>query len=172
MKDVLVVVDMQNDFVNGSLGTDEAKEIVPKVKKFIKSFNGQIYFTRDTHEENYLETQEGSILPVKHCIKNTKGWEIIDELKPFVSDNVVDKVTFGSKELVKVLENFNEKDEIKTITIIGLCTDICVISNALVLKAYFPEVKIKVFDGLCAGVSPESHDRALESMKTCQIHVE
>lgn len=172
MKDLLIVVDMQNDFVSGSLGTEEAKKIVSNVVDVIKNFDGDIYFTRDTHEEDYLETQEGKNLPVKHCIKNTEGWEIIDELKGFVKDNVIDKVTFGSKELVEKLDKINNAEGIKSITLVGLCTDICVISNALMLKGFMPEVPIKVIADACAGVTPESHERALESMKTCQVSVE
>lgn len=171
MRDILVVVDMQNDFVHGSLATDEAKETVDEVVDIIENFDGDIYFTRDTHEEDYLETQEGRILPVEHCIKGTEGWEIIDELQPFIDDNVVDKVTFGSKDLALELSQINETEGINSITIVGLCTDICVISNAMLFKAFMPEVEIRVESRGCAGVNPESHDRALESMKTCQVTV-
>ncbi|WP_300410250.1 isochorismatase family cysteine hydrolase [Lagierella sp.] len=172
MKDILVVVDMQNDFVIGSLGTKEAKAILPRVVEKIEGFDGEIYFTRDTHEEDYLNTQEGKVLPVKHCIKGTEGWELHPEIQKYAKENIIDKVTFGSKELAEKIEEVHGKEKIDSITLVGLCTDICVISNALILKAFIPEVKIIVDENCCAGVSPESHERALESMKACQIFVE
>ncbi|MDO5027873.1 MAG: isochorismatase family cysteine hydrolase [Bacillota bacterium] len=171
MKDILVVVDMQNDFVSGSLGTDEAKKIVGPLVDLVENFQGDIYFTRDSHGPDYLKTQEGKNLPVEHCIKNTPGWEIIDQLKGYVGENVVDKVTFGSRDLIEILEGVNKDQGIKSITLAGLCTDICVISNALALKAFLPEVPIKVVEGACAGVSPESHKRALAAMEVCQIQI-
>ncbi len=171
MKDILVVVDMQNDFVIGSLGTEEAKAILPKVVSKIENFNGDIYFTRDTHKEDYLNTQEGKVLPVEHCIEGTEGWNLHPEIGKFAKDNIVDKGTFGSKELAEKLEKVHRKECINSITLVGLCTDICVISNALLLKAFMPEVKIIVEGKACAGVSPESHERALESMRTCQVVV-
>ncbi len=165
----LVVIDMQNDFIDGSLGTKEAVMIVDKVKEEIDLFrkNGDtVLFTRDTHFENYLSSAEGKNLPVVHCIKGTKGWEISEKLS--VKDSMVfDKPTFGSVELAGYLRKENP-DEIE---IVGLCTDICVISNALLLKAYLPETPIVVKEALCAGVTPESHIRALESMKMCQVQI-
>lgn len=165
----LVVIDMQNDFIDGSLGTKEAVMIVDKVKEEIDLFrkNGDtVLFTRDTHFENYLSSAEGKNLPVVHCIKGTKGWEICEKLS--VKDSMVfDKPTFGSVELAGYLRKENP-DEIE---IVGLCTDICVISNALLLKAYLPETPIVVKEALCAGVTPESHIRALESMKMCQVQI-
>ncbi len=165
----LVVIDMQNDFIDGSLGTKEAVMIVDKVKEEIDLFrkNGDtVLFTRDTHFENYLSSAEGKNLPVVHCIKGTKGWEISEKLS--VKDSMVfDKPTFGSVELAEYLKKENP-DEIE---IVGLCTDICVISNALLLKAYLPETPIVVKEALCAGVTPESHIRALESMKMCQVQI-
>lgn len=167
---LLVIVDMQNDFIDGALGTKEAEAIVPKVKEKLLSWReagGKVVFTRDTHEENYLETQEGKKLPVPHCIRGTKGWEISAQL-PTETDRIIDKPTFGSEELaayVKGLEN------LESIELVGLCTDICVISNALLLKAALPEVAIRVDASCCAGVTPNSHCNALEAMKMCQIEV-
>lgn len=168
MSKILIVVDMQNDFINGALGTKEAAAIVPYVKDVIESFDGKVYFTRDTHFENYMETQEGAYLPVPHCIKETDGWQIRTELDVLRRTEAIDKLTFGSSALVDVLKA--EKD-IESITFVGLCTDICVISNALVVKAFFPEVPLIVDAKGCAGVSPESHQRALEAMNVCQIKI-
>ena len=168
MSKILIVVDMQNDFIDGALGTKEAAAIVPYVKDVIESFDGKVYFTRGTHFENYMETQEGANLPVPHCIKDTDGWQIRAELDALRKTEVIDKLTFGSSALVDVLKA--EKD-IESITFVGLCTDICVISNAMVVKAFFPEVPLIVDAKGCAGVSPESHQRALEAMKVCQIKI-
>lgn len=168
----LIVVDMQNDFVDGALGTKEAVSIVPKVVEKIKNFSGKIVYTKDTHEENYMETQEGRNLPVPHCIKNTKGWMLCPEVEALCTEEPVNKPTFGSEKLGQVLKEMNEKEKIESITLIGLCTDICVISNAFLIKAVLPEVPIIVDAACCAGVTPESHARALESMKTCQIQIE
>ena len=167
---ILIVVDMQNDFIDGALGTKEAEKIVANVKEKIDTYrsnNDEVIFTRDTHFDDYLETQEGKNLPVKHCIKDTFGWQISDKLD--VADSVViDKPTFGS---TKLMEYLLSKQNISEIQLVGLCTDICVISNAFLLKAALPEVLISVDSRCCAGVTPESHNRALESMKTCQIMV-
>lgn len=167
----LIVVDMQKDFVDGALGTKEAVAIVPNVAEKIKNFDGKVLFTRDTHHENYMETQEGKNLPVPHCIKGTEGFEIVPEIKVFCTEEPIDKPVFGSAELGKILQEANEKEPITSITLIGLCTDICVISNAFIIKAFLPEVPIIVDASCCAGVTPESHLRALESMKTCQIQI-
>lgn len=172
MQKVLIVVDMQNDFIDGALGTKEAVDIVPKVKEKIKNFDGKVYFTRDTHGENYMDTQEGQRLPVPHCIKGTKGWQICPELEELRTEEAIDKVTFGSVDLSFLLKAENEKEAISGITLIGLCTDICVISNAMLIKAFLPEVPISVDASCCAGVTPESHSNALEAMKICQIEVE
>ena len=172
MKDILVVVDMQNDFVDGALGTKEAKEIVENMLDLVKNFKGDIYFTKDTHQGDYLSTQEGKNLPVEHCIRGTSGWEIIDALRPYANENnIIDKETFGSKDLAERLKEINDKEGIRSITLAGLCTDICVISNAMVLKTFMPEVPIKVVESACAGVSPESHKRALDAMKVCQVEI-
>ncbi len=168
MGKILVVVDMQNDFIDGALGTAEAVAIVPYVKQVIENFDGKVYYTRDTHFKNYMETQEGSNLPVPHCIKDTDGWQIRAELDALRSTEPVDKLTFGSKELVEVLAR---EENIESVTFVGLCTDICVISNAMVVKAFYPELKLIVDAKACAGVTPESHKRALEAMKVCQIKV-
>ena len=162
----LIVVDMQNDFISGSLGSEMAKAIVPSVVEKVKHFDGKVIFTRDTHQENYLSTQEGRKLPVEHCIYGTYGWEICDELMPYVGENVIDKITFGSMELPDFLEETTDEIEL-----CGLCTDICVISNAIILRAAFPEAKIVVDSACCAGVTAKSHETALDSMRSVQIEV-
>lgn len=164
----LIVVDMQNDFICGSLGSELAKKIVPDVVEKVKNFDGKVIFTKDTHFADYMKTQEGKKLPVEHCIKDTDGWQICDELKGY-ADNVVNKTTFGSVNLPGILKDYG--DEIEEIELCGLCTDICVISNAMILKASFPETKIIVDGKCCAGVSVKSHKTALEAMKTVQIEV-
>ena len=164
----LIVVDMQNDFIDGALGTKEALAIVPYVKSVIENFDGKVLFTRDTHLENYMETQEGKNLPVPHCIKGTEGWQIRAELDALRKTEAIDKVTFGSKDLVAVLGN---EDDIESIEFIGLCTDICVISNVMLVKAFYPEIPLIVDAKACAGVTPQSHKNALEAMKVCQVTV-
>jgi nicotinamidase-related amidase len=168
---VLLVIDMQNDFIDGALGTKEAVAIVPNVIKKIKEFDGVVYATRDTHEENYLDTQEGKNLPVKHCVRGSEGWQIQKDIQALLKTEPIDKPTFGSVKLGELLVKENEKEKIESITLVGLCTDICVISNAMVAKANFPEVPIYVDAACCAGVTPESHERALAAMGPCQIHV-
>ena len=164
----LIVVDMQNDFITGSLGSQQAVSIVPNVVEKVKNFDGQIIFTKDTHFSGYLATQEGKNLPVEHCVKGTLGWEICDELKPY-ANKVIEKITFGSVDLPKVIKEYNQ--DIEEIVLVGLCTDICVISNAMILKASFPEVKITVDSSCCAGVTPESHTNALNAMQSVQIEI-
>ncbi len=164
----LIVVDMQVDFITGSLGSKMAEAIVPDVEEKVKGFQGKVIFTRDTHFADYMNTQEGTKLPVEHCIKETEGWQICDELKPYAKE-IVDKITFGSVDLPEIIKAYG--DEIEEIEICGLCTDICVISNAMILKAAFPEVKITVDSKCCAGVSIDSHNTALEAMKAVQIDV-
>lgn len=169
MKKLLIVVDMQNDFVDGSLGTKEAEGIVAHVKAKVEQYQEQedtVIFTRDTHTEAYLDTQEGKKLPVVHCVKGTKGWEIIDCLQPYVQ-TVFDKPTFGSVQLAHVVA----RGGYEQIELVGLCTDICVVSNALLLKAALPEIQICVDSACCAGVTPASHEAALTTMKMCQIEV-
>ena len=163
----LIVVDMQNDFVDGSLGTKEAQAIVPRVREVIKEkreAGWEVIFTQDTHLQNYLETQEGKKLPVKHCIANTEGWEIVDGLAQPRDEKIL-KLTFGYSAWEDVLETIDE------IELIGLCTDICVVSNALILNALYPDIPIKVDSTACAGVTPESHEAALTTMRMCQIEV-
>lgn len=184
MNKFLIVVDMQNDFIDGSLGSKEAIAIVPNVCEKIKNFPGTIIFTRDTHPENYLELQEGKNLPVEHCIEGTHGWilnaDMINAYKETHSDiTIIDKPTFGSVNLAKLLsDKILNKVSAGTATfdqfeieLVGLCTDICVISNALLLKAFLPEVKISVDATCCAGVTPETHQAALATMKCCQINI-
>ena len=169
---ILVVIDMQNDFIDGALGTPEAVAIVPKVMVKMMNFDGLVLATRDTHGEDYLERQEGKKLPVVHCIKGTHGWEIKDEIQQLLISQPIDKPTFGSEALGKVLKDLNNDVEpIDSITLVGLCTDICVISNAMLLKAFYPEVPISVDASACAGVTPQSHKNALEAMKMCQIDI-
>lgn len=174
---VLVVVDMQKDFITGSLGTKEAVEIVPKVAEKIKNFDGYIFVTMDTHQKDYSNTQEGTYLPVEHCIAETDGWDLHPEIESALCERKADiveffkKDAFGSRDLVLDLLSLNEKYGIEEIELVGLCTDVCVISNALMLKSWFPEVKIKVDASCCAGVIPESHKNALKAMKMCQIDI-
>ena len=171
MNKLIIVVDMQKDFIDGALGTKEAVAIVPGVRAKIESFGGTVLFTRDTHQANYMETQEGKNLPVIHCVEGTPGWEIAAELQDLVKNEPINKPTFGSEALGQLLKEMNAKEAIESIELIGLCTDICVISNAMVIKASLPEVPIIVDNSCCAGVTPESHDRALEAMKVCQVKV-
>ena len=170
MQKILIVVDMQNDFIDGALGTKEAVAIVPRVKEIIEGFDGKVIFTRDTHKENYMETQEGRNLPVPHCIENSEGWQIEKSLAPYAS-KVINKPTFGSLELLNLIDEENNADPIEEIMLIGLCTDICVISNALVLRGLYHNMEIVVDSNSCAGVTPEKHKAALEVMKSCQIEV-
>ena len=190
---ILIVVDMQNDFIDGALGTPEAVAIVPRVKEIIEGFDGKVYFTRDTHFESYMETQEGKNLPVPHCIEGTAGYGIVDEVfeawiqhaqgenrymsgydaYPVYDENPirVKKPTFGSVELQNILYDMNDRFEIEEITLMGVCTGICVLSNAILCKATLPEVPVNVVADCCACVTPESHKTALEAMKLCQINI-
>ena len=172
MQDILIVVDMQNDFIDGALGTAEAVAIVPKVVEKVRSFKGTVIFTRDTHDENYMQTQEGRNLPVPHCIKGSQGWEVCPALEPLRKGLTIDKPTFGSAELGRLLLELDAKEPVGSITLVGLCTDICVISNAMIAKAFLPEVPVTVDAACCAGVTPESHRNALNAMKMCQVRIE
>lgn len=181
----LIIVDMQNDFIDGSLGTPEAQTIVPKVIEKMREFEGYdtlLLFTKDTHYENYLDTQEGKNLPVPHCISMTDGWSINKDIASYAKTNnfftysskeIINsrilKETFGSVDLAELLKMNAER--IDEVILVGLCTDICVISNALLIKAFLPEMKITVDAACCAGVTPESHKNALAAMKMCQINV-
>lgn len=170
MKKLLIVIDMQTDFISGALGTKEAEAIVPAVVEKIASFDGDIVYTRDTHTEQYLNTAEGKKLPVVHCVKDTQGWQIHPEVLKAGEGKtaaVIDKPTFGSLEL----SDFAAAGQYDSIELIGLCTDICVISNALCLKARLWETPISVWKDCCAGVTPASHENALAAMTMCQIDI-
>jgi len=173
MRKILIVIDMQNDFISGALGTSEAQAIVPnvaeKIKEYVKN-GGKIIFTRDTHRKNYLETNEGKHLPVEHCIRETDGWQICDELiKLYDYPYIVDKESFGF-DCWDIYLDYDEMMDAE-IELVGVCTDICVVSNALILKALFPETKISVDANCCAGVTPEKHEAALAVMESCQIEI-
>lgn len=172
MKNYLIVVDMQNDFIDGALGTKEAEAIVQKVAEKIRCFEGDVIFTRDTHDEDYMQSQEGRNLPIPHCVKGSAGWRIREGLEAIRPASVIDKPTFGSAELGAMLAQRDLEEKIGEICVIGLCTDICVISNALLIKAFLPETPIRVDAACCAGVTPQSHRNALEAMKMCQIAVD
>ena len=176
MHNVLIVIDMQNDFVSGSLGSENAKKIVDGVKNRIllsKKDGDEIYFTRDVHFENYLETQEGKFLPIPHCIIGTDGVEIIPEIQELTTGRlIIDKNGFGSLNLTGLLSGIEKFNPIDKITLIGLCTDVCIITNALILKAAFPQIPIVVEKDLVAGTSEENHENALKAMKACQIIIE
>lgn len=173
MRKILIIVDMQKDFVDGALGTAEAVAIVDNVVNKIRKFDGEIIVTYDSHLENYMETREGKYLPVPHCIKGTPGWELNAKVQQALDEKgeykAIHKPTFGSTELVDVLRGCDESET--KVTLIGLCTDICVVSNAMLLKANYPEMDMVVDASCCAGVTVEKHLAALEVMKSCQIEV-
>ena len=172
MRKKLIVIDMQNDFIDGALGTAEAVGIVEAVKEKIRSYPPEdVIATMDTHFENYMQTQEGKYLPVPHCVRGTEGWKIRPEIADLLKGaKIYEKPTFGSTQLSEDLKAAAEKEEIE-LELIGLCTDICVVSNALLLKAQMPEVRISVDSSCCAGVTPLKHEAALETMRSCQIQV-
>ena len=176
MRNILIVVDMQNDFIDGSLGTKEAVLTVPNVIEEIGKDYDLVICTRDTHQENYMESNEGKHLPVVHCIQGSEGWQIRREIEDAVNEKegsmIIDKPTFGSEKMIGVLKDLDQKEKIGSVTLVGLCTDICVISNALMVKAAFPEIRVAVKEKCCAGVTPETHDAAITSMKMCQIEIE
>ena len=196
MKKVLVIVDMQNDFVDGALGTPEAQAIVPKVADYIRTHADKdtvLVFTKDTHEVNYMDTQEGKHLPVAHCIKDTYGWELVPAIQealydvrdqyhsfdfypPYITDHIVCKPSFGSLDLVNLLyvlddDTGMQPGDIAEITLMGLCTGICVLSNAMLAKATLPEVPVRVVEECCACVTPDSHKTAIDAMRLCQIEI-
>ena len=177
MKKILIVVDMQKDFIDGSLGTKEAEAIVQKVKEKILSYPKEdVYATLDTHKEDYLSTQEGKNLPVSHCIKGTEGWQLDSALQVLIlADHFFEKPGFGSLELANAMKALYQESKSKrqdfSIELVGLCTDICVVSNALLLKAFLPEVPISVDSRCCAGVTKEKHEAALETLRSCQVEV-
>ena len=173
MKKILIVVDMQNDFITGTLGTEDAQSIVDNAVNIIENFDGDIFATYDTHFEDYPDTLEGRNLPVTHCVKDTQGWELDARIQEAVSKKGyerVEKVTFGSVDLPEIISERYDVSDIE-IEIFGLCTDICVVSNALMLKANFPETKITLWEKACAGVTKETHNAAIATMKMCQIDV-
>ncbi len=173
-KNVLIVVDVQNDFVDQALGTKEAVAMVPSALKKVQEFDGEVIFTKDTHEENYLSTQEGKMLPVEHCIRGTEGWELIPAMDAFQKENgcrVYEKGTFGSVALASDLKAAYDEGKLESVELIGLCTDICVVSNALMIKAFMPELPVYVDPACCAGVTSEKHEAALETMRSCQIRM-
>ena len=166
-KKALVVIDVQNDFVSGALGTEEARAMIPRLVEKLKETRDDVIFTQDTHKDNYLDTREGRSLAVPHCIKGTEGWELLDEIKPFTTKAkaVIEKKAFGSTRLPSLLKPYDE------IEFCGLCTDICVISNALLIQAFYPETLVSVDSKCCAGSTPEAHDAALMIMKNCQCKI-
>ncbi len=172
MKKLLIVVDMQNDFIDAALGTPEAVAIVEAVKEKIRSYPAEnVIATMDTHGEDYLKTQEGRNLPVTHCVKGTDGWQIRPDIAELLTGaRIYEKPAFGSTALAADLKALSEKEDLE-LELVGLCTDICVVSNALLLKAAMPEVRIFVDAACCAGVTPEKHQAALETMRSCQIYV-
>lgn len=172
MREILLVIDMQNDFINGALGTPEAEAIVGRVAEEIRKYPTEnVIATRDTHTEDYLNTQEGRKLPVVHCVRGTPGWELHPEIAAALKGAaIIDKPTFGSKELAEKLSLLSEQDDLE-VTLAGLCTDICVVSNALLIKAFLPETPVRVIADCCAGVTPESHQAALDTMRMCQIEI-
>ena len=191
MKKVLVIVDMQNDFVDGALGTPEAQAIVPKVADYIRTHADKdtvLVFTKDTHEVNYMDTQEGKHLPVAHCIKDTYGWELAPAIQealydvrgkydscdtyfPYMTDHVITKPSFGSLDFVNLLYALNDDYGIDEVTLMGLCTGICVMSQCMLAKATLPEVPVRVVEECCACVTPDSHKTAIDAMRLCQIEI-
>ena len=172
MRDILLVIDMQTDFVDGALGSAEAVAIIPNVLREIAKFDkSNIIATRDTHPESYMQTREGKHLPVPHCIKGTDGWQIHPAIAPAIDGClVIDKPTFGSTALCEHIVKIAKDEEI-SVTLVGLCTDICVVSNAMLIKAALPEIEVTVVADACAGVTPDTHTAALTTMKMCQINV-
>ena len=191
MKKALVIIDMQNDFIDCALGTPEAQTIVPKVANYIRQNADKdtvLVFTKDTHEVNYMDTQEGKHLPVAHCIKNTHGWELAPAIQealydvrgkydscdtyfPYMTDHVITKPSFGSLDFVNLLYALNDDYGIDEVTLMGLCTGICVLSNAMLAKATLPEAPIRVVEECCACVTPDSHKTAIDAMRLCQIEI-
>ena len=170
---VLIVVDMQNDFVDGVLGSKEAISMIDTAVESITSFDGKVFYTQDTHGEDYLDTEEGRHLPVVHCIKGSQGWKIhpkIEKALLLKDATGIEKSTFGSEKLMGIIEK--EVPDVESITLIGICTDICVISNAMLAKAHFQNTPVTVISSACAGVTPESHENALAAMKMCHIEIQ
>ena len=165
---VLVVVDLQNDFIDGALGNDGNDQIVEPIEKLVENFDGEVIFTRDTHHEDYLDTLEGKNLPIKHCIKNSPGWEIRIDTKDY---KIFDKESFGSYDLVEYLKELNKEEKIEKISFVGICTDICVISNAILVKNALANTPIEVISSMCKGTDEKNHKTALKAMESVQINV-
>lgn len=165
---VLIVVDLQNDFIDGALGNAGNDEIVAPIDKLVENFDGEVIFTRDTHDEDYLSSLEGKHLPVTHCIKGSNGWEVRIDTR---GKKIIDKPSFGSYELVEYLEDLNKKEKIDQIFMVGICTDICVISNALMIKNALLDTEVTVIEDLCKATSEANHKTALDAMKTCQVNI-
>ncbi len=172
MQDILIVSDMQNDFIDGVLGTPEARDIVDRVADRMRGFEGRVLNIRDTHDSAYFSTQEGRKLPVRHCIRGTEGWQLHPKIEALRREEPVDKPVFGSAALGQRLAKENRQDPIGAITLVGVCTDICVISNAMILRAFLPETEIIVDAACCAGATPQGHRRALEAMRVCQVRID
>lgn len=166
--DVLLVIDLQNDFVDGALGNEGNDKIVKPIEKLVDDFKGEVIFTRDTHEENYLESLEGKHLPVTHCIINTQGWEI---KIPTKGKKIIDKPSFGSYELVDYLRGLDKKEKIENIYMVGICTDICVLSNAIMIKNALLDAEVTVIEDLCRATSEKAHKASLVAMKSCQVNI-
>lgn len=172
--DYFIVIDMQNDFLTGALGTAEGAAIIDAVAQEAETFDGTVWFTRDTHTNDYLSTQEGQRLPVPHCIQDSEGWQLapaLEEIRQKRQGQVFDKPAFGSPQLAEALLQAHQEKPITSITFAGVCTDICVLSNVLLCKAFLPEVPIRVESRLCAGVTPKRHETALSAMEACQVEI-
>ena len=171
----LIVVDVQNDFISGALGTAEAQEMLPRLVEKVRHFDGAVFMTQDTHGQDYLQTQEGKKLPIPHCIKGTEGWEfpaVLEALRKEKNAAVYEKPCFGSMRLVEEIAKLCEDGTLESVELVGICTDICVVSNALMLKAALPELPLYVDAACCAGVTVQKHEAALDVMESCQIIVE
>lgn len=172
MQHLLIVVDMQNDFLSGPLGTPEARAILPRVVEKVKNHQGSVLFTRDSHGPDYLDTQEGRHLPVPHCLRGTEGWQIAAELEALRRAPAIDKPAFGAWQLGETLRGMHREEPLGAVTLVGLCTDICVISNALLAKAALPETEVRVDAACCAGATPQGHRTALHALAACQVLIE
>ena len=166
--DVLLVIDLQNDFIDGAFGNEGNEKIVEPIEKLVENFNGEVIFTRDTHDQTYLKTLEGEHLPVEHCIKNSEGWQVRIDTKNY---KVIDKPSFGSYELVGYLEKLNQKEKIENIYMVGICTDICVLSNAILIKNALLNTEVSVIEDLCKGTNEKNHKTALDAMRSCQVNI-
>ncbi|HSK69027.1 MAG TPA: isochorismatase family cysteine hydrolase [Candidatus Limnocylindria bacterium] len=171
MQSVLIVVDMQNDFISGALGTPEAREMLPRAVEKVRSFQGPVLFTRDTHPEHYLKTREGRALPVVHCVRDTRGWEIHPDLEALRVTEPMDKPGFGALALGDALQALDRQERVASVTLIGLCTDVCVISDAIIARAALPEAEVTVDADCVAGLTPQGHRTALLAMQACHINI-